>query len=66
MRWKGRTSKDLGSGRVHVVKKEDRDGSAAIFDSWMDLEGTMLSEVSQTETNTVWSHLNVEFKNRNP
>ena len=66
MRWKGRTSKDLGSGRVHVVKKEDRDGSAAIFDSWVDLEGTMLSEVSQTETNTVWSHLHVESKNRNP
>ena len=47
MRWKGRTSKDLGSGGVHVVKKEGREGSAAIFDSWMDLEGTMLSEINQ-------------------
>ena len=65
MRWKGRTSRDLGSGRVHVVKKEGRDGSAAIFDSWVDLEGTMLSEVSQAETNTVWSHLHVGSKNKN-
>ena len=48
-----------------MVKKEGRDGSAAIFDSWMDLEGTMLSEISQTETNTVWSHLHVESKNKN-
>ena len=48
-----------------MVKKEGRDGSAAIFDSWMDLEGTMLSEISQTETNTVWSHLDLESENKN-
>ena len=29
---------------------------------WMDLEGTMLIEVSQSKTNTVWSHLHVESK----
>ena len=28
----------------------------------MDLEGIMLSEGSQGKTNTVWSHLHVEFK----
>ena len=30
---------------------------------WLDLEGIMLSEISQTEkTNTVWYHLYVESK----
>ena len=28
----------------------------------MDLEGIMLSEISQTKTNTVWYHLYVESK----
>lgn len=28
----------------------------------MDLEGIMLSEISQRETSTVWSHLHVESK----
>ena len=30
--------------------------------AWMDLEGSMLSEISQTRTNTVWSHLYVKSK----
>ena len=30
----------------------------------MDLEGIVLSEVSQRKTNTVWSHLCVESKNK--
>ena len=30
--------------------------------TWMDLEGIKLSEISQTKTNTVWSHLHVESK----
>lgn len=29
-----------------------------------DLEGTTLSELSHTMTNTTWSHLNVELKNK--
>ena len=30
----------------------------------MDLEGIMLSEISQRKTNTVWSHLYVESKKK--
>ena len=30
---------------------------------WMKLEGIILSDTSQTETNTVWSHLSVESQN---
>lgn len=34
--------------------------------SWMDLEGITLSEIkSDTDTNTVWSHLCVECKKQN-
>ena len=33
--------------------------------TWMDLEGTVLSEVSQTgETNAIWFHLYVEPKKK--
>ena len=28
--------------------------------TWIEIENIMLSEVSQTKTNTVWYHLNVE------
>ena len=31
--------------------------------TWMDLEGIMLSKISQRKTNTVRSHLYVESKN---
>ena len=30
--------------------------------TWMDLETIVLSEVGQTETDTVWYHLHVESK----
>ena len=33
--------------------------------TWMDLEGIMLSEVSQTKTNAVWYHLYVKSKKQN-
>ena len=33
--------------------------------TWMDLEGIMLSEISQTEKDTVWYHLYVESKKYN-
>ena len=32
---------------------------------WMDLEGIMLSEISQRKINTVWYHLYVESKKYN-
>ena len=31
----------------------------------MDLDGIMLSEISQTKTNTIWYHLYVESKKYN-
>ena len=31
---------------------------------WMDLEGIMLNEVSQTKINTVWFHLYVDLKKK--
>jgi len=30
--------------------------------TWMDLEGIMLSEISQRRTNIIWSHLYVKSK----
>ena len=30
--------------------------------TWIDLEGIMLSEISQRKTNTVWYHVYVELK----
>lgn len=30
----------------------------------MDLEGVMLTEISQKKTNTIWFHLYMEFKNK--
>ena len=33
--------------------------------TWMDLEGIMLSEISQRKTNTIWYHLYVESKEYN-
>ena len=33
--------------------------------TWMDLEGIMLSEISQKKTNTVWHHLYAESKKYN-
>ena len=30
--------------------------------TWMDFEGIMLSEISQSKTNTVWYPLYVEYK----
>ena len=33
--------------------------------TWMDLEGIMLSEISQRNTNTVCFHLHVESKTKN-
>lgn len=30
--------------------------------TWMDPDGILLSDISQTETNTIWFHLRVEYK----
>ena len=32
--------------------------------TWMDLEGVMLSEISQRKTNTIWFHLHAESKTK--
>ena len=34
-------------------------------ETWMDLEGIMLSETSQRKTNTVWYHIHMESKKYN-
>ena len=34
-------------------------------ETWMDLEGIMLSETSQKKTNTVWYHIHMESKKYN-
>ena len=44
-----------------AIKKNKNLPSAA---TWMDLEGIILSEISKTETNTVWYHLCVESKKK--
>lgn len=41
-----------------VIKKKE------IATTWMDLEGMMLREKHQRKTNTVRSHLYVEYKNK--
>jgi hypothetical protein len=33
-----------------------------VFAIWMDLEDTMLSEISQAPKDSAWSHLGVELK----
>ena len=33
--------------------------------TWMDQEGILLSEISQTKQNTIWFHLYVESKTQN-
>jgi len=33
--------------------------------TWMDLEGVILSEISQRETHALWFHLYTEPKNQN-
>ena len=43
-----------------AIKKNEILSFAA---TWMDLEGIMLSEISQSKTNTVQYHLCVESKN---
>ena len=45
-----------------AIKKNETLPFAAM---WMDLEGIMLSEISQRKTNTVWYHLYVESKKYN-
>ena len=45
-----------------AIKNEE----SLLFATWMDFEYTMLSEISQKKTSTVWSPLYVEiFKNLN-
>ena len=45
-----------------AIKKKEVMPFAA---TWMDLEGIMLSEISQRKKNTVWYHLHVESKKHN-
>ena len=44
---------------INWLKKK---GILPFLTAYMDLEGMMLSEISQWKTNTVWSHLYVNLK----
>ena len=45
-----------------VIKKNEIWLFAA---TWVDFEGTLLGEISQRKTNTVWYYLNAEYKKHN-
>lgn len=48
--------------RYSVIKKKE---TLPCVTTWRVLEGTMLHEISQRKTNTVWFHLYVESKKQN-
>ena len=43
-----------------VLLSHNKEGNPAFAATWMELEGTMLSEISQRKTDTVLPHLYVE------
>lgn len=45
-----------------ILFSRKREGNPAIVTTWRSLEDTMLGEMSQTETNTVWLHLCVNVE----
>ena len=55
----GESTKDMNGPQILAIKKNEILLFAA---TWMDLENIMLSEVSQTKTDTILYHLYVESK----
>ena len=43
-----------------ILSSHKKDGNNALVTAWMDLEGIMLSEISQRRTNIVLPHMCVE------
>ena len=50
---------DVATECYSAIKKND---ILLLTATWQDLENTMLSEISQRKTNTVWPHLYAESK----
>ena len=48
-----------------ILPSHKKEWNFAICTAWMDLEGIMLSEVSQRKSNSLWYHLYVESKKYN-
>ena len=51
---------ERGDGILSYRKKE----LLSFLTAWVDFKGTRLSEINQTKTNTLWSHLHVGSKNK--
>ena len=48
---------------THILFSHEKEGNPVICETWINLEGIMLSEISQTEKDKyVWYHLSVESK----
>ena len=45
---------------IHIHSALESREVLLLVTTWIDLEGIMLSEISQRKTNTVWSHLNLK------
>ena len=51
---------------THTLKISLKKNEIVQFETtWMDLEGVILSEISQRETHALWFHLYMEPKNQN-
>ena len=71
----------MGATQVSIARWMDKENAVYVYNrillshkkneimpfaaTWMDLEGIMLSEISQRKTNTVWYHLYMESKKCN-
>ena len=49
-----------------ILFSHEKEGNLAICENMIDLEGIMLSEVSQRTTNPAWYHLYVESEKAKP
>ena len=55
-----------GPGTPYAVRwpKKKKQKMLPFATTWTDLEDLMLSKISHRKTNTIWSHLHVESKNK--
>ena len=49
----------------HICMWHKKEWNLAFVTTWMDLQGVMLSKISQRKTNTVWFHLYGKYKKQN-
>ena len=48
-----------------ILLGHKKNGILPFVTAWVDLESIILSDISQTKTNTIWFHLYVESKEQN-